>query len=1327
MSDTHGGFGCDSGARDDAAFATLQRLGAKLDTEQAQAAMAEENCVVTAGAGAGKTTTLASRYIYLVMEKRIPVRRILALTFTRKAAAEMYGRIYGELAKIPSPWALEQLSEFPNAQIMTIDSFCASVVRQGARDFGYTPDFTIDDERSAQTIATRAENFVIANAHRPGLAELLKTYPLDSVTGDLFCEVAKKYVTPVAIYSKLFAPMKGRIRTLLAETTARKLDKMQDIARDIVQISSGIPAPKADCRKAIDCSVALKSLDTLSTDAPGQDFQSINTLPMSEAWRETVNRTASLGFRSYARSENETTVKEKAKLLKELAIDVRGLREFGDFLPIYDEVLDRLDEFARECAEAKRMADLMDYKDLGLCAIEILTKRKDIRKQWKQGIDSILIDEFQDNNNLQRDLLYLLAERPECESDGIPKPESLADGKLFFVGDEKQSIYRFRGADVSVFKRLAGELAGANTARDDERNSSLKSHNLMKKSRNFTLSTNYRSSAVLIDFFNSFFTYAMNVPPVSNKYRETDNEAAPASPGGGGDAEMSGDTDSVAGIADFYARYVPMRAANVAGNENVCAESAAPGCSSDIAYFLLERGDKADACAQKVDGGERAESAEDIDDAEDTEGLILPDDSDFLDPDDNLAFEIAKFIKTNQGKLRLRPDAATAEYEDFAILLRTTANQHRLEKYLRLLDIPFEAESQRSLFRESTASDLYNILTLFTDPGDKAAFAAVLRSPLCRISDEGFMALLTCDNHPCAQEATAQVTTAQEATAVRGVTTAPAAIEARGTSENGAPRGTSFEASELFVAPAGADLSEYDLKMLDRARQFYQTLVEKARTYSVAKTLLYAWHFSGIRLDIASKSESRFYLEQFDYLFEIAASVDDKNGDIGDFLDALRPYIKGEIEKFDSSAVPQRRQAGVHIMTIHKAKGLQFPIVILPWVENSGSRTRGQKLWHMLPEGLTIDIKPYDKPGATASNIFFKLASASESLKDDAEIRRLLYVACTRAEDHLFFFGKSPRSGCAPQSFMWYLESYLEAEGISALNKKVLQPCKAEEVRRLRKPAPHIAMSDFASAYQKAYGVSVPSDRMRVSAVFVNSAAIGALPTGPLTQTTALTPEVSANIPAGAERDMAMGGKAGEADTSADMIPPKRFGILCHDIVEWAIGHDSTDGYTPSHAVEEGIEPARLSAAIDSGKLLAAHFIDSGFWRQIVACGAACTIATEKAFMVRLGDLIIDGRMDLFVETPERIDIIDFKTDLSPEAGRYRVQLEIYRHAAQRFSGGKDIRIGIFWLKPSTLEWQEAAMPEDELVALCAGAAKRPLQDYTLDDTDYRRQNTSEM
>src|SRR6056297_4060092 len=100
-----------------------------------------------------------------------------------------------------------------------------------------------------------------------------------------------------------------------------------------------------------------------------------------------------------------------------------------------------------------------------------------------------MIDEFQDNNDLQRQLLYLLAERSELSADCIPLPEELDRNKLFFVGDQKQSIYRFRGADVAVFRRLSQDIDGL-----------------------LTLDTNYRSEPALIQFFNALFPHVFGDP-----------------------------------------------------------------------------------------------------------------------------------------------------------------------------------------------------------------------------------------------------------------------------------------------------------------------------------------------------------------------------------------------------------------------------------------------------------------------------------------------------------------------------------------------------------------------------------------------------------------------------------------------------------------------------------------------------------------------------------------------------------------------------------------------------------------------------------------------
>ncbi|HWP68113.1 MAG TPA: 3'-5' exonuclease, partial [Rectinemataceae bacterium] len=376
-----------------------------------------------------------------------------------------------------------------------------------------------------------------------------------------------------------------------------------------------------------------------------------------------------------------------------------------------------------------------------------------------------------------------------------------------------------------------------------------------------------------------------------------------------------------------------------------------------VRYYLVETDEDAAADDDENEGG----------DGED--GFEAGAGSETLNADDSLALEIAQFIKASCGTMDLRAGldevsgnviSRKADYADFAVLLRTTTNQHRLEKYFRLLDVPFDSESPRSLFRESPANDIYNILRLAEDKDDKAAYAAVLRSPLCRISDNAYLDLMTSDG-------------------------------------------------DLFRPTEASEYSEYDRLMLDRAKAFFESLRSLAGTAPVSDIVDFVWNYGGLRLDILSRPESMPFIEHFDYIFHIAAQIDRTRGGVADFIALIRPYIDGEAEKYEIENVPRNAVSGVKILTIHKSKGLQFPVAILPWVENSGSAKRSQPLWHMLREGLTVDIKPFDKPGAKANNIFFKLAKTIESEMNEAEIKRLLYVACTRAEDHLVFFGKKPR------------------------------------------------------------------------------------------------------------------------------------------------------------------------------------------------------------------------------------------------------------------------------------------------------------------------------
>ena len=140
-------------------------------------------------------------------------------------------------------------------------------------------------------------------------------------------------------------------------------------------------------------------------------------------------------------------------------------------------------------------AGALTFSDSAELAVDVLKNFKEIRTTEKKSFKAIMIDEFQDDNQLQRNLLFLLSEKPDVLEDNIPSPESLDQEKLFFVGDEKQSIYKFRGAEVSVFRQLTEDL----------------------NSDGASLVTNYRSDPALIAAFNTIFG-GFDYPPANPLY-----------------------------------------------------------------------------------------------------------------------------------------------------------------------------------------------------------------------------------------------------------------------------------------------------------------------------------------------------------------------------------------------------------------------------------------------------------------------------------------------------------------------------------------------------------------------------------------------------------------------------------------------------------------------------------------------------------------------------------------------------------------------------------------------------------------------------------------
>ncbi|MCL2233831.1 MAG: UvrD-helicase domain-containing protein, partial [Treponema sp.] len=178
-----------------------------LDDDQKKAVTLQTNGVVSAGAGSGKTKVLASRYVWLVMEKDLKPEEILTLTFTNKAVSEMYSRIYHyllEQADAPSSdtKAADALKNFHKARISTLDSFSANIARTAAGRYGISPDFSSDDTALRDLAEEAALRFVLDNREAPAIRALLVDHKIRRLAEEIFAQVVLKY-SPVSSPLKL--------------------------------------------------------------------------------------------------------------------------------------------------------------------------------------------------------------------------------------------------------------------------------------------------------------------------------------------------------------------------------------------------------------------------------------------------------------------------------------------------------------------------------------------------------------------------------------------------------------------------------------------------------------------------------------------------------------------------------------------------------------------------------------------------------------------------------------------------------------------------------------------------------------------------------------------------------------------------------------------------------------------------------------------------------------------------------------------------------------------------------------------------------------------
>ena len=420
------------------------------------------NLVLAASAGTGKTHALVGVVVHLLLGARdggaVDPARIVATTFSRKAAAEIRARVAIEVERLAldpaasvyaagirefvsrdaeiAKRARKALAKLPQARFGTLHSFATGIVQRYAVEIGLGPGFELATEADARA---RAED-ALARA----LERRLETQP-DQLRG--LAEAAGGV-------DRLIASMRRVLGQL--EEDGRAAGELAIDANDVVALEKQMQALIEHARAISDhpkAEAAARELGSAWDSGDGARIEeaAAGLTALSAAGKKTPALESFFAFRAEL---SGTTNPERGR---RLARAWRARHLFGEAAVLVRDIVAEAETDIEEVGRARAM---LGFGEVLRAARSLLRDRPDVRTEINGGIDALLVDEFQDTSRVQRDLLQLLWTTDESVSGIVPPISAMRGAGLLVVGDRKQSIYGFRGADVGVFAELAVGLAG---------------------------------------------------------------------------------------------------------------------------------------------------------------------------------------------------------------------------------------------------------------------------------------------------------------------------------------------------------------------------------------------------------------------------------------------------------------------------------------------------------------------------------------------------------------------------------------------------------------------------------------------------------------------------------------------------------------------------------------------------------------------------------------------------------------------------------------------------------------------------------------------------
>ena len=897
-------------------------MGVSWTTEQQQVIdLRNRNILVSAAAGSGKTAVLVERIVKIITDKNHPVDidHLLIVTFTNAATAEMRERIGNAIEKAldeqpGNEHLLRQLTLIHNAQITTIDSFCLYVVRNHFHEIDLEPNFRIGDEGELKLLREDVLGRVLEqNYEEPSEAfsDFVEGYAsgrTDAALNEMILqlyEFSRSYPWP----EKWLDSFVGIYRIENRE----ELDRAEWLA----PLTENICFVLKDCEQLLKQALAVTQQDDgpdMYEKAVRSDLEKYESLSKLTSFCELSVALSDIKYDRLASSrgfEGDPDKLELVKSLREQAKDVvkklckqyffcspeMMIEQLERTEPMLEEVVRLTKQFADEFAAAKRRKNLVDFHDVEHFALQILVdeeteKAKKTAEEFRDTFEEIMIDEYQDSNEVQETLLRSISR------------EERGENNIFMVGDVKQSIYRFRLARPELFMKKydSYSLEESTTQRID-------------------LHKNFRSREEVLTCTNDIFYKIM---------------------------------------------------ARSLGNVEYDAEAALyPGASYPVSADFIPEILLADSNDELLEDTE-------LTDKKTLEAKIV-------------AEEIKHLMKTQQVTDKAAGTLRAAHYSDIVILLRSLSGwADSLVEVLNGNGIPAHTVSSTGYFSTVEVQTVLSMLRLLDNPRQDIPMAAVLRSPMAGLTDEELAVLRLEDGSVPFHEAVLEL--------AEGLYEEDGQKEI---SDSEADRKQGRNADEKTENHIEITAHRKLLKFYKKYKQLRQ-LVPDTPIHELIEIIL---RETGYGHYVAAMPAGNRRTANLNMLLEKAAAYE-KTSYKGLFhfvryIDELQKY---DVDFGEADMVGENEDV-VRIMSIHKSKGLEFPIVIVSGMGKNFNKqdTRSKMVLH--PE-LGIGLDYMDGKKRIKSPTIAKKAIAKQiDLENLGEELRVLYVALTRAKEKLILTG----------------------------------------------------------------------------------------------------------------------------------------------------------------------------------------------------------------------------------------------------------------------------------------------------------------------------------